>query len=180
MTQPLPSLGSARIRRALLCMTAGLAALAAGCTAVPVAETTTSLNNPESIKLACRELVMRYAVARDQRTAEAFANLFTADATLVVNGQEIRGHAQLRARLAPGAGAPDTTHLVSSVVIDPLTSTTAQGLSYVSVYLAEPTAQAPAAARLAAVGEYRDQYRFTEDGWRIARREFTPRALFSE
>jgi len=174
----LPRSARTIIRWSKKCLAIGLAVLTVGCGSTPLAESNASLHDAELIKTACRELVMRYAMARDQLADEAFAELFTDDATLLVGGQQIRGHAQLRARLAPGAGAPDTTHLMSSVVIDPQTSTTASGLSYVSVYVAQPTQETPAAARLAAVGEYRDQFRLTEDGWRIARREFAPRAVF--
>ena len=131
----------------------------------------------DAAKAACRELIMRYALARDQRAADAFVALFTEDAVLVVNGDEVRGHDQLRARLAPNSAAPATLHIMSTIVIDRLSPNRARGQSYVSVYALDEAGAADGAGRLAAVGEYRDQFQLTASGWKIARREFVPRVL---
>lgn len=158
----------------------GALLLISGCAAV----------DPKSVgeaaaKAACRELVMRYALLRDQKATAAYVDLFTSDAVLIINGAQTTGHAQLLERLATGQATPQTTHLMSSVVIESVSPTDARGTSYVSVYVHdspgndEPHDPAEGAlagtGRLVAVGEYQDHFKRTSTGWKIARRVFVTR-----
>lgn len=135
-------------------------------------------NTGESTEAACTRLVMDYALYRDQGNAEALANLFTEEAQLVMNGETFSGRSALKARATHTSNSPFLTHLMSTVQIYPESASRARGLSYVSVYLGPPGAEANQQASLAAVGEYRDQFVKTAQGWKISRREFVPRVTF--
>ncbi|MGI9327454.1 MAG: nuclear transport factor 2 family protein [Pseudomonadales bacterium] len=135
-------------------------------------------NNAENVEAACARLIMDYALYRDQGNGEALANLFTEDAVLLMNGETFTGHTALKARATNSSDSPFLTHLMSTVQIYPESVSRARGLSYVSVYLGSPGAAAAKRASLAAVGEYRDQFIKTNQGWKIARREYVSRITF--
>ena len=121
----------------------------------------------------CEKLVTDYAYHRDRLDSARVAALFTADAELSVLGTTWRGRDAIRARFDDTASR--TRHMMSTVHIERTGSDTASGTSYITVYSAAADADEPApVSAFAAVGEYRDQFRLTAEGWRIARREFVP------
>ncbi|MEM8768413.1 MAG: nuclear transport factor 2 family protein [Pseudomonadota bacterium] len=125
------------------------------------------------IEDACTELVMGYALHRDQFNVEAYGDLFSEDAVLFVLGSEYRGRAAIRQRLEDARGKEFTRHLMSGVWITVLDEQRASGISYASIHAAEPD-ELPLKPVPPAVGEYHDEFTLTEDGWKISRRRFVP------
>ena len=124
---------------------------------------------------ACAALVHGYALHRDRLAADAYANLFTEDATLHVLGQTYAGRAAIKQRLIDTPKSPISQHLMHSVLINLESQDEATGVSYVTVYLAPVTSSRLATATgFAAIGQYVDRFRRTEQGWKIAERRFVP------
>ena len=126
-----------------------------------------------AIEDACTELVMGYAIHRDQFNVDAYGALFSEDAVLSVLGSEYRGREAIRQRLAGARGKEVTRHLMSGVWISVLDTHRATGISYASIYAAPP-GELPLEPVMPAVGEYHDEFQLTEDGWKISRRTFLP------
>lgn len=128
-----------------------------------------------SVAEACEALVLDYAYHRDRLDAQAVAQLFTPGAVMIVQGQTFVGREAIFDRLA-APNQPVTQHLMSTIRIFPggPDEKTATGVSYASIYLAPANPDGgPASVRnITAVGEYRDEFRLTDEGWKIARREF--------
>ena len=126
------------------------------------------------IEAACIDLVMGYAIHRDQFNVDAYGALFTEDAVLSVLGVEYRGRQAIRKRLEEARGKELTRHLMSGVWITVLDEGRAAGISYASIYASAPD-ELPLEPRTPpAVGEYHDEFQLTEDGWKISRRVFVP------
>lgn len=126
---------------------------------------------------ACQNLVLDYAYYRDQLDPESFGNLFAEDAELIVRGNRFQGRAAIKQRLIDEANTPITKHMMSTIRIFEESASSASGVSYVTVYAGTADNQAPLpqpVSGFAAVGAYHDKFVLTEDGWKIARREFIP------
>lgn len=109
-----------------------------------------------------RQLQLRYAEAFDARDADAFAAVYTPDAIVVQHtGHRFSGHEKLRKAVSNMPPRGEGFHRVGE------TETRVDGDS--------ATARCGYLARTAdgrmAEGHYLDEYRRTDDGWRIARRE---------
>ena len=126
----------------------------------------------ESVEDVCRSLVLDYAYYRDRPDADAFADLFTQDGTLVVLGQEYVSREKIRARIQGAIGGPVFRHMMSTIRIFPHDDDHASGVSYVTVYTAPPGEGPIPIQGFTAVGEYHDDYVRTAAGWKIQRREF--------
>lgn len=125
------------------------------------------------IEDACTELVLDYALYRDRFDADPYANIFAEDAVLTVLGQVYTGRAAIRQRLLDGRDGQITRHMMSTIRIFVQDDQTASGVSYVTVYGANP-GEFPLDAAVTAVGEYHDKFVRTAQGWKIARRTFVP------
>ncbi len=125
------------------------------------------------IEDACTELVMGYALYRDQFNIDAYGELFAEDAVLSVLGNEYRGRDAIRKRLEDSRGKEETRHLMSGIWITVIDERRATGVSYASIYAAAP-GELPLEPTIPAVGEYHDEFRLTEAGWKISRRSFVP------
>jgi len=123
------------------------------------------------------ELVLDYAFYRDRLEADAVADLFSADAVLIVLGQTYTGRAAIHQRIADSRKlqqGPATRHLMSTQRFFQSAADRAHGISYVTV-LGAPGRDLPMNIEgFLAVGEYHDQFVRTAQGWKIARREFIP------
>ncbi|MEL7538545.1 MAG: nuclear transport factor 2 family protein [Pseudomonadota bacterium] len=130
-----------------------------------------------AIEAACDELIDQYAIARDRFDAESYAAVFADDGVLVLPDATYRGRAAIAARLRQGAGKTRSQHFMSSREIRVIDSRKATGLVYAMIFIeALPPAvsadQALTTDGPLAIGAYHDEYRLTERGWKIARREF--------
>lgn len=120
---------------------------------------------------ACTDLVLDYALYRDQRNPQKYAELFARDAVLNVQGQTFTGREAIRNRMLAAKNAPKTRHMMSTIRISPVSDTRATGVSYVTVYMA-PGAEGEVTPvnGFAIVGSYIDEFVQTDEGWRIAAR----------
>jgi 3-phenylpropionate/cinnamic acid dioxygenase small subunit len=137
------------------------------------------------------ELEIRNLVAELSQLADTapdaeldrYLALFTEDATWavltdseVLSAQERKGHQEIldgvRERRAEGIQGPgtETRHVISTVVVTFETSDRALARCYWQYY----THAASSAPVLARMGEYRNTFVRTGEGWKLARRELLP------
>lgn len=124
---------------------------------------------------ACIALSHRFARCVDERRFEDFAGLFTPDGVFDRRGEALAGRAAI---LASMAGRPETLlvrHHVTTVSVDVIDDGSATGLCYFAFYQCTDwdgrSGERLALAGAAIVGEYRDRYLRTAEGWRIAHRQ---------
>jgi hypothetical protein len=124
------------------------------------------------IERECGRLVNRFALLNDFGDHDGVADLFTADGSFerpIAPGQPIVGREAIRSMLR--ARAPRLSrHIISNIVIDVLSDTKAQGLSYVTfVSTTNVTGALPVDAEPHIfVGEYADEFVKSPEGWRFA------------
>lgn len=126
------------------------------------------------IEHACTRLVLDYSHFADRREMAAWADLFAEDAEMVLWGATQRGRAAIRAAVGDGSAETASFHSVSNIRIDVISATEARGEVGATVFIMpvkDGVAQAPDLSP-AIIGQYRDVYRKTPEGWRYARREF--------
>jgi uncharacterized protein (TIGR02246 family) len=112
-----------------------------------------------------RKLLARYCFAIDARDAEVWAALFTADGVFhYAPGEPLSGHDALRAFVSM---VPDDRHHLTMNEIIELHGDTATVKAYALVTRATPPV-------ISAVGDCNDTLVRTPDGWRFARRVYSP------
>jgi uncharacterized protein (TIGR02246 family) len=112
-----------------------------------------------------RTLLARYCFAIDSLDADAWADLFTEDGVFhYALGEPLVGREALRqfVSMVPG----DRHHLTMNELIE-VDGDNATVRAYALVTKESPPV-------ISAVGEYEDMLRRTADGWRFARRVYTP------
>lgn len=128
----------------------------------------------QQIVAACTDLVLDYALLRDQGDVDGYTGLFSETGSLTLRGQTITGVDAIRQRMREARNGPRTRHLMSTIRIKPVDESRATGISYATVYLApEPADSGPAYVDgFAAIGNYVDEFVRTPEGWRIQSRVF--------
>lgn len=130
-----------------------------------------------AIVTACERLEHDYAIYRDRGNAEAFANLFTEDGEWGRPTTVIKGREAIREYIESSSGGPPEAHLQlqTTIQITPIDETTATGISYALVLEAPiPEEGLPATVvGFQVASESRSIYKLTDDGWKIATREYT-------
>lgn len=125
------------------------------------------------IEWTCEKLVRRFALYNDADDFDAMAGLFTEDAVFTrptVPDKKITGR---EAILAAFRERPPLVirHLTFNCVVDVVSATEATGISYVAFLASHDVeAERPVQAGGIMVGEYRDTFVLTDDGWRISER----------
>jgi len=166
-----------------------LVGLATGCAADSGLISQQSRQDQQDAIVACTDLVLDYAVYRDQGNVDGYAGLFTLDGSLTVQGKTTTGREALRARIRQARSGPRTRHLVSTIRITPIDENRASGVSYATIYSARrPGIGADSATeagplmvkRFAAIGDYVDEFVRTDDGWRIHKRTLNVQFLFED
>jgi hypothetical protein len=123
----------------------------------------------------CRQRVIDYAYFWDHADTEGFGDLFTDNATLTLLGETFTGRKAIVERMAAANPGPVMRHLMSTIRITTSDRGTASGVSYVTVFAAEPVDEGlPEVDGFAVIGEYHDQFRITSDGCRITERTLVP------
>jgi 3-phenylpropionate/cinnamic acid dioxygenase small subunit len=125
------------------------------------------------IERACERLCLDYAHYADTGQSDDWANLFAEDGQMRLFGKEHVGRAAIRAS-SSGGGPNTTVHSLSNIRIEAISADEARGTNYVTVYSQDKAAPSSASLVPVLVGIYRDDYRRTAEGWRIARRAFQP------
>ncbi|MEQ8860962.1 MAG: nuclear transport factor 2 family protein [Pseudomonadales bacterium] len=121
----------------------------------------------------CRQRVIDYAYFWDHDDGAGFADLFTADATLTLGGNTFSGRDAIVERMM--ANGPVLRHLMSTVRVTAVDAGSARGVSYVTVYAAEPVADGlPSVDGFALLGEYHDTFVIDATGCRISERRLVP------
>ncbi len=121
----------------------------------------------------CRSLVIASAAAVDERQPDALAALFTEDGMLVrPGGEPLRGRAAIRAAYASRPAERITRHVVSNQRVTLGSDGSARVRSLVTLWSGHEGDASGAQGRPArgpqVLGEYDDELRLTEEGWRIA------------
>jgi len=127
------------------------------------------------IERACARLVTQYCHLVDHGEASRIADLFTDDGVWASPENTMTG----RAEIARGFSARErnqrrmSRHVCNNLLVDVESETAASGVVYLTLYRhdgEEGRATSPVGAP-ALVGEYRDAFEKTADGWRFKRRE---------
>jgi uncharacterized protein (TIGR02246 family) len=125
-------------------------------------------------ELDIRSIVARLAQLADDGDLDEYVDLFTDDAHWAMPGAPRTGKADIRAgaeaRRATGEAGPgsNSRHMITTVAVTADGSDTAVADSYWLFYV--DTATAPT---LKLCGTYRDAFRRTQAGWKLARRDIT-------
>ncbi|NKC01083.1 MAG: hypothetical protein GKR90_21670 [Pseudomonadales bacterium] len=125
------------------------------------------------VQHACTELSIAYARHVDFGEYDRFVDLFTEDAKLSL-GFEIVGREKIRRSMSKRSPELRSRHVMTNTFVDVLSETSAKGISYLTLYRhtgPESLESDPVSFQTpAAVGHYADEYRLTDDGWKIAER----------
>ncbi len=129
------------------------------------------------IEHACTRLVLRSLRAFDERDWLAYAQLFAEDGVFVRANEPdhpLEGRAAIHSALAERPANRLTVHLCTNLEIEVLDRDRAQGHCYLLLYSGDASHPESRAGRPAdsiqRVGEYRDRFVRTAEGWKIALR----------
>lgn len=130
-----------------------------------------------AIEQACARLATAFHVHIDAFEHDAVMGLFAPDAVWVhPMAGTLRGHADFRAYLDSKSTKPTAMHVTTNILIEVVDENRAKGRVYYTFYYdGEGRDPAPLTGPMA-VGQYRDEYVRTADGWRFSYRE--PRNVF--
>jgi hypothetical protein len=128
-----------------------------------------------SAELACEKIVKQFAVFNDLDELEKLADLFVDDGSFARPLDPENPTVGRAGILAMLEGRPPrlSRHIVTNIVIDVEGPDEARGISYVS-FLSTTDVEAPrpvAAEPRLFVGEYRDRFVRTPEGWRLKSRK---------
>lgn len=129
-----------------------------------------------AIEHACEKLQKLYGIYADQLDEAKFAALFAEDAWIKVPEQPpFKGHEAIAAGIK-GMRALDLTyrHVITNAVVDAIDDTHAEGLCYLMAFNSAAPADEHGARPMemaTTLGEYKDTFVKTKDGWRFQSRE---------
>jgi len=120
----------------------------------------------------CAKLANAFTYYLDRNMGKELAALFTEDGEFKRPGLVVKGRAEFLAWTERRKEEAETRHIGSPPVFISGDGQSAKSVSYFTAYRARKTA-APLPEYDGPVGiaEYHDDYRKTEEGWRIARRK---------
>ena len=126
---------------------------------------------------ACEALMTRYTHLVDFGPGEEVADLFTSDGVWTSGDESYRGRDELRAFFGRDRSHTTSRHVMSNALVTVHDDGTADGLCYFTLYrdLGRDTGSRPRVPDLdgqpVILGQYRDRFVRTDDGWRIAHRQ---------
>jgi uncharacterized protein (TIGR02246 family) len=131
----------------------------------------------EEIERACTRLVLRSIRVFDERDWPAYAQLFTEDGVFIranEPGEPLVGRAAIESALSARPAHRLTVHFCTNLEVDVVDTKRAEGRCYLLLYSGDASHPQGSAGRPAdavqRLGEYRDSFELTAEGWRIARR----------
>jgi ketosteroid isomerase-like protein len=127
------------------------------------------------IERECERLVTRYCHLVDHGQAARIADLFTEDGVWASPEATMTGREQIRAgfQRRQDNTARISRHVCCNLLIEVEDADHASGAVYLTLYRhdGDPARRVSPSAAPQVIGEYRDRFERTPDGWRIARRE---------
>jgi hypothetical protein len=127
------------------------------------------------VEAACRRLVILFAHHLDHRRFREVAALFAEDGVWHRRGESFRGPGEVLAFLEQRAATVVERHVMTTTLVEQLTDMTCAATSYVTLFRADRTGdEVPVITGPVAVGEFHDQFRLTDGGWRFTYRTSTP------
>ncbi len=126
------------------------------------------------IERECERLVTRYCHLVDHGDAERVAELFSADGVWKGPGALMEGNEQVRKGFAMRQANTGrmSRHVCNNLLVNVIDEDHAEGVVYLTLYRhdGDPERRTSPLEGPAMVGEYRDRFVRTDDGWRIAER----------
>ena len=136
------------------------------------------------IERACARLVTEYCHVIDHGDAAKVADLFTADGVWASPENTMTGREAILRGFTNRQNnkARMSRHVCNNLLIEVIDQNTAQGVVYLTLYRndGEEGRRFASGASPSMVGEYRDQFENTADGWRFKRREVAINFLAAE
>jgi hypothetical protein len=127
-----------------------------------------------AIEADCTRLINRYTMLNDRQDWDAVAQLYAPDGQLIrpSGGAAVAGRDAI---LAAFKARPPRAqrHVVSNIVVDVDSATTARAFSVILLYQGDPAAAGELpmmTANSPLVGYFNDRLVLTDDGWRFAER----------
>ena len=133
------------------------------------------MNCSDDVYAACARLTAAFAVLVDQHRNEELGDLFTEDCSFDRPGVSLGSRAELVAFMSSRPRDQLVRHCCMPPLVEQIADDEAHGTTYLTFYQGEPRDEGPGALRgVTAMAEYRDVFRKTSAGWRIARRQVVP------
>ena len=133
-----------------------------------------SPHEPASDEFACQRVIHELALHTDAGDYERALALFSDDAVMDRDGERFSGIDALRAAYAARPAGRITRHILANTVVRLRGPDDAEAISYVTVYRhtpARPGSDPPfPVSGPDVLGEYRDRFRRTAEGWRLVER----------
>ena len=127
------------------------------------------------VERACARLVTQYCHFVDHGQASKIAELFTDDGVWTSPDTTMTGRVEIQRGFAGRErnSRRMSRHVCSNLLIDVLDEATATGVAYLTLYRhdGEEGRSLSPVGPPALIGEYRDLFQRTTDGWRFKRRE---------
>jgi len=127
------------------------------------------------IEHACARLVSEYCHLVDHDQASKVAGLFTDDGLWTSPDTTLTGRVEIERGFTRREQNHRrmSRHICSNLLIEVLDETTARGVVYLTLYRhdGEEGRSSSPIGPPAFIGEYRDEFRKTPEGWRFKRRE---------
>ena len=127
------------------------------------------------IERECERLVTQYCHFVDHGEAARIADLFTKNGVWAGPGVRMEGHDELRKGFGvrQANSARMSRHVCNNLLVDVIDEDHAEGTVYLTLYRhdGEPGRKISPLEGPVIVGEYRDEFVRTADGWRIQNRK---------
>ncbi len=131
--------------------------------------------NKIEIERACERLIYEYCYLVDHDEAAKIADLFTEDGIWINVNVTMKGREGIRSGFQKRQDNKGrmSRHVCTNVLVDVISEQSARATVYMSLYFhdAEPGRERSPTDCLQKLGEYRDEFVKTGNGWRFARRE---------
>jgi len=127
------------------------------------------------IEHECRKLMLLYCQHADHLNPEAFAALFSEDAYYNPAAHpEMNGRAEILEWIKVYPRNRLARHCSTNQIVDVVDVDNAVGNSYAMVFRQDDPVEGVPSGNVAprSLVEYKDKFRRTEDGWRIAERQY--------
>jgi hypothetical protein len=130
-----------------------------------------------AIEHDCMKLMVGYCIHADHDQADEFASVFSEDGVWVQgSGEEVRGRDALSAYIRGRPGRTLTRHVITNMLVAVVSGDMATGIAYAMAFRDRDYDGGGTAPMRAASGvlEYHDEFRRTDEGWKIQLRRSVP------